>query len=318
MKIGLWVTVLMAIVAAGTTLSFAAAETPSKPVTFTFVRHPDQVEIKLGSQSVATYVVRSTRISRPHFVHLKTAAGLQVTRNDPPVEGRDPTDHAEMHPGLWLAFGDLAGADFWRNKGPRIQHERFVQEPQTTPEGGSFAVANRYVADGRTLCRETTRYRFVTRPNGWLLCWDTLLETTEPGIYFGDQEEMGLGVRVASPLRVKGGNGTITNSLGGNNEAGTWGKPAAWCDYTGTVNDRRVGITLMSASSNERQPWFHTRDYGLMVANPFGKNASAPEQLPLAPGKPVRLSFGVLIHEAPSAEVPNLAAEYEHFDRLAR
>ena len=30
---------------------------------------------------------------------------------------QDLDDHPTMHPGLWLAFGDINGADFWRNKG---------------------------------------------------------------------------------------------------------------------------------------------------------------------------------------------------------
>jgi len=168
------------------------------------------------------------------------------------------------------------------------------------------------------LCRETTRYRFLVRPNGWLLLWDTTFETTEHGVFFGDQEEMGLGVRVASALRVKGGQGTITNRLGGRDEAGTWGRQAAWCDTSGVVAERRVGVTIMSASANDRHPWFHTRDYGLMVANPFGKKAKAPERLPLEPGRPLRLCFGVFVHETSGDGVLNLVAEYEHFDKLVR
>lgn len=316
MRIVPLLTILATVVMAWAAFTVDAAEVSSEPPAFTFVRRPAQLDIKLGSQQLATYVFRSTRIARPHFTHLRTPSGLQVTRSDPPVEGQDPTDHADMHPGLWLAFGNLAGLDFWRNKGPCIEQERFVQEPQTSRNGGSFAVANRYIVDGRALCRETTRYRFLTRPNGWLMLWDTTFETTERGVFFGDQEEMGLGIRMASPLCVKGGQGTITNSLGGKNEAGTWGRQAAWCDYSGVVGGRRVGVTLMSASANDRHPWFHTRDYGLMVANPFGKSANAPERLPLWPDRPLRLCFGVFIHDTPSGESLNQGAEYEHFDHL--
>jgi hypothetical protein len=283
-----------------------------------FEAREDALLIRVNDQPLATYVYRDREILRPYFQDLRTPGGIPVTRHHPPREGVDPPDHATMHPGLWLAFGDLGGADFWRNQGPRIEHERFVEEPQAGGNGGSFAVADRYVVEERVLCRATTRYRFVTRPNGWLLLWDTTLETTEQGVFFGDQEEMGLGVRVASALRVQGGQGAITNSLGGRDEAGTWGRQAAWCDYSGMAGGRRVGVTIMSASANDRHPWFHTRDYGLMVANPFGKKVSAPERLPLAPGKPLRLSFGVFVHDTSSAEVPNLVAEYEHFDKLAR
>jgi len=283
-----------------------------------FESQGDSLLIRMNDQPLATYVYRDREILRPYFKDLCVPGGIQVTRHFPPREGVDPLDHATMHPGLWLAFGDLGGADFWRNKGPRIEHERFVEEPQTSRNGGSFAVATRYVADERVLCRETTRYRFLPRPNGWLLLWDTTFETTEQGVSFGDQEEMGLGIRMASALCVKGGQGTITNSLGGRNEAGTWGRQAAWCDYSGVVEGRRIGVTLMSASANDRLPWFHTRDYGLLVANSFGKNANlgAAGRLPLEPGKPLRLRFGVFIHDTASGAPLNAAAEYEHFDQL--
>ena len=49
----------------------------------------------------------------------------EVTRTHPPGDG-DATDHATMHPGVWLAFGNISGEDFWRNKariGPGV-HRR--------------------------------------------------------------------------------------------------------------------------------------------------------------------------------------------------
>ena len=54
-----------------------------------------------------------------------------------------------MHPGLWLAFGDVGGADFWRTKGA-VQHVGFVGKPEATRDGGTFAVRNRYRAAGTT------------------------------------------------------------------------------------------------------------------------------------------------------------------------
>ena len=45
---------------------------------------------------------------------------------------------------------------------------------------------------------------------------------SEKDFYFGDQEESGLAIRVASPLRVSGGNGTILNNRGDRNGAEIW------------------------------------------------------------------------------------------------
>ena len=110
---------------------------------------PKQVEITVGGRPVGAYVFRDGAIPRPYFAHLRAPGGAQVTRNHPPVRGKDATDHADFHPGLWLAFGDLGGTDFWRNKG-LVRHAGFIEPPQGGAGRGSFAVRNVYEADGRT------------------------------------------------------------------------------------------------------------------------------------------------------------------------
>jgi hypothetical protein len=109
---------------------------------------------------------------------------------------------------------------------------------------------------------------------------------------------MGLGVRVATPISVKGG-GTITSSDGLKNERQVWGKPADWCDYRGKVDGRVAGVLLMPDPGNFRRSWFHARDYGLLVANPFGKNAftrGEKSRVVVKKGETFRLRFGVLVY----------------------
>ncbi|MEQ8788421.1 MAG: hypothetical protein RIC55_19075 [Pirellulaceae bacterium] len=62
-------------------------------------------------------------------------------RNRPPVKGKDLDDAPTMHPGLWLAFGDIDCADFWRNNA-RVRHVRYAEEPQGGAGCGSFTVQN--------------------------------------------------------------------------------------------------------------------------------------------------------------------------------
>ena len=56
-------------------------------------------------------------------------------------------------------------------------------------------------------------------------------------------------------------------------ERQAWGKHADWCDYSGAVGGKDVGITLMTDPESFRKGWFHVRDYGLMVANPIERGA---------------------------------------------
>ncbi len=239
----------------------ARAESP-----VTFDQKDSSLQIQIGGKPFASYVWQDRNVLRPYFAHVHAPNGKQVTRNHPPVEGKDATDHAAMHPGVWLAFGDLGGADFWRNKAT-VKHVEFVERPNTTKDGGNFAVKNRYVSGEKTVCEETCRISITVRPWGYLIDWTS--EFTGPEDFsFGDQEEMGLGVRVATPLTVKNG-GHILNSDGSKNEKQVWGKQADWCDYSCKIDGQPVGVTLVPDPKNFRRSWFHARDYGVLVANSF-------------------------------------------------
>lgn len=113
--------------------------------------------------------------------------------------------------------------------------DKFLQEPEGGGHEASFATRDRYLdQQGRdTICWQDTHYRFRRVPRGIVLDWDAEFYHQEREITFGDQEESGLALRIASPLRVQGGNGRIVNDRGEQNGTGTWGKPFRWIDYSG-------------------------------------------------------------------------------------
>jgi hypothetical protein len=201
-----------------------------------------------------------------------------------------------------MAFGDLSGADNWRLQA-KVVHERFVQRPQGSAGRGGFTVENRYLdaAGETTICREVRRLDFHVLPSGWLLAWDSTFSSESGGFTFGDQEEMGLGVRVATPLAVVSGRGgRILDAQGRRNEQDARGKVASWCDYSGPLEDRFAGVTIFSHPENFRPSWQHVRNYGLLVANPFGRNALTGGEISrvaVKPGESLRLRFGVFVHE---------------------
>jgi methane monooxygenase PmoA-like len=273
------------------------------------VKEETRLVITAGTRSVATYVFADDTIPRPYFTAMHAPGGAEVTRRHPPREGTDATDHPTMHPGLWLAFGDLGGADFWRNQG-RVEQERFTTEPQVKADVLRFAVRNRYLDKERVVCQEDAAYSLSVAGGGYLLSWDSTFSGSEP-FAFGDQEEMGLGIRLATPLCVKGASGTITTSEGKRNEKEAWGTQAAWCDYSGVSDGRRVGILLVPHGENFRPSWLHVRDYGLAVANPFGRKAftrGEASRVEIKPGERLRLRFGLWIYDAPAGEEPDFSS----------
>ena len=281
-----------------------AKTTPKKTKTgVQFQTREGEVTILINGQIVGTYVHNDPVTLRPFFKNIRTLSGVQVTRNHPPVEGVDDGDHASMHPGIWMAFGDISGSDFWRNRA-HVVHERFITKPSGGKYSGSFSVSNRFETNaGKLICRQTVTHAIRHAKDGWLLTYDCDF-TAPTDFYFGDQEEMGLGVRLATLLIEKNG-GQLRNSAGQVGAKSTWGQPAIWCDYSGNIDGKWAGITILANGKTPRVPWWHNRNYGLMVANQFGRKAmkqGEKSQYKVKGGSTLQLSFTVIIHEQENSE----------------
>jgi hypothetical protein len=270
----------------------------------------DRVVVSRHGERVGDFVFRDDKILRPYFANGFAPGGVRVTRNQPPVEGVDAMDHDTMHPGVWLGFGDVSGVDFWRNQG-RIVHERFVEPPAIQGEaqagedhvfqsrGVSFTTESTLRDEkDRTLGLVITRIRVQATGGQTLLIWDSTFRATEDSLRFGDQEEMGFGGRVATPLTEKNG-GQLRSSTGAVSAKSTWGQEADWCDYSGTVAGQPRGLTLMAGARNVRRSWWHNRDYGVFVANAFGRSAmkqGEPATTVVPRGESMRLTYGAVFH----------------------
>ncbi len=224
-----------------------------------------------------------------------------------------------MHPGLWLAFGDISGNDFWRNKA-RVKHAGFIREPHADEKYAGFTVRNQYLSNGKIVCEEACKITIFNRPAGYLIVWDCEFSSDTESFYFGDQEEMGLGVRLATPIVVKNNKGgRILDDQGNINEKNIWGKPSLWCDYAGPIGDVFAGVMIMPDPDNFAPSRWHVRDYGFMTANPFGKDAfnlGAPGKVTVSKGKHFCLSFGILLHSSNNEEAIDLDAAYKDYLKI--
>ena len=277
-----------------------------------------QLVITVDERPIAAYIHTDAIIPRPYFAHVRTLNDRQVTRHHPPDADQDRTDHATMHPGIWMAFGDLDGADFWRNKAA-IVHKRFLSEPTGGPGIGSFVEEKLYHrANGSLICEEEFRCSILVRGNGYLIVWDSLFRGDRE-FSFGDQEEMGLGLRVATPLsEVEGGQ--LRDSQGRRGANQIWSNSAKWCDSSGTIEDQNLGMTLICHPENFRESWMHARDYGFVAANAFGRHAmnkGKPSRVTVKPGENLRLRYGVWVHSSPAGETPDYEAAYDDFVKFS-
>jgi hypothetical protein len=211
-----------------------------------------------------------------------------------------------------------------------VRHAEFISKPAGGAGEGAFAVRNEYLDQkdpSKIVCEENARYTFSIRPAGYLLQWDSTFSSDQE-FAFGDQEEMGIAFRVATPLRVGAsgegdappGNGRILDSAGRRNEEQVWGNSADWCDYSGTMAGQHVGMTIFSHPDNFRPSWHHARNYGFVAANPFGRKAfgkGETSRIVVQPGKTLRLRFAILLHAGPEGSAPDLRSSYADYLELA-
>lgn len=293
---------------------------PAAEISFD-TRNPGTITACVGDQPVADYVYANGRINRPYIWNVRTTDGIQVSRDYPPVEGRERTDHSLIHPGIWMSFKEIGGLNFWH--GENHCFTAVIEKASVVDGVGSFTVENLYCeGDDKATARvrETCRLRFLVMEGGWLLIWESAFRGLVDDAVFGDQEEMGLGIRVATEISgVKGGR--ILNSNGRRTEKEAWGKTADWCDYSGRMDGGWVGMAILAGNDNFRRSWFHARDYGLLLANPFGRQAfqAGPRsEVKISRDTPLRLTFGVYIHSAEEEHDTDIAALYREFSPLTR
>lgn len=105
-----------------------------------------------------------------------------------------------------------------------------------------------------------------------------------------------IGVRVADTMDVEDG-GRVVNSKGLVNEEEAMGQHADWLDYSGTVVDKSVGVTLMPHPDNPPSPYF-VRNYGTILSN-----FTLDGPYTLKDGDTLLQRFRILVHEGTADDV---------------
>ena len=214
------------------------------------------------------------KYKKPFLWPVNAEGGVGITRDWPMGEADKSADHPH-HKSLWTAYGDVNGVDCWAEGGNSgFQRTDNVTWGSGDAYGWIRAVNIWEDKDHKPILQEEREYRFYRSPAGQRL-FDVAVTFRAPygDVKFGDTKEGGLiGVRIHDSLRERGGSGTVTTAAGIVGATAAWGKPAAWCDYSGTLEGAGVrGLTVFDHPGNLRHPTtWHIRDYGLMGANCFG------------------------------------------------
>ncbi|MFP4056119.1 MAG: PmoA family protein [Candidatus Brocadiia bacterium] len=260
--------------------------------------------------------------ARPFFYPLYGPEQTPITRSYPLVDNvpGETTDHPH-HKSLWVAHGDVSGADNWsEEKGHGRQVSRRVKELSDGPVAALLRQDLDWVSNrGKKLCSEEREVRvYAASPEERIMDLSVTFKATSRKVTFGDTKEGGLcSVRVATSMD---GNkdGSIENSYGAIGEDETWGRRAVWCDYSGPVRGKLVGIAVFDTPTNFRYPtYWHVRDYGLMTANPFGISYFQPDsgetgEYTLKAGEQLRFDYRIFIHLG-DASVARVREKYHDY-----
>lgn len=265
-----------------------------------FEERSNGLEITVDGKPFASYHKPSAKIPRPFLANVYAPSGVKATRNHPPIEGTDSMDHATYHPGVWMAYAGINGNDYWRLK-QRMAHDRYLGKMKSGRGEGAFTVRSAFLdTEGAVVAKETVNYTVLAREAYTLLIVRSEIASEKSDLVFGDDQEYGFGIRARKELEERSG-GRILNAEGRTTAEKTYGRAAQWCDYSGKVDGELLGLMVMTDPMNFSPSWFHNRDYGLVVANPFGRKKVAggtQSSVSVKKGEALKLGFALAVYSS--------------------
>ncbi len=295
---------------------------------------------RAGADEAAVYRYGGD-LAKPILWPLKAPNNKEITRDWPmrlPVSGILKEDHPHQK-SAWFTYGDvipegmeikhkgkgIEGIDFWA-EGPGCGRIACVGTSGYHNEGDHCGVKTHNEwrdADGTKILDEDRTIEFFNYEKARLFIVNIDLCASVVPITFGDTKEGAFGVRVAHSLREDSrGKGRITNSAGKVGEKLCWGHIADWCDYSGPVEGETAGIAIFASPDNPLPSCWHSRAYGLMAANPFGRVKSGfpdmkdnKDRFRLAKDEHLKLRYGIFIHMGDGKE-GKVAEAYELFRKM--
>lgn len=246
--------------------------------------------------------------------------GAEMTRAFPmkDVPG-EKHDHPHQR-SIWFTHGDVNGIDFWsENKGHgSIAHREYLRL-EADDDHAVITTRNDWLdSAGKKILEDIRDVTFHAGQNWRSIDFDLTLKASEGPVKFGDTKEGSMGIRIPTVMDVNSQHGGHILNSEGKTDKEAWGQPAAWVDYSGTVDGQRVGIAFFNHPSSFRYPTrWHVRDYGLFAANPFGlrdfvgkKDVDGSHTLDQ--GDSLTLRYRIVFHtgDATAANVAELFGQY--------
>jgi hypothetical protein len=318
-------------------------ETLKKGVILVDYRDQNKVDVFIDGDVFTSYIYPG-ELAKPVLFPVRSAKGTVITRGYPlkPREG-ERIDHPHQV-GVWFAFEDVNGSNFWKGIDARILH-RGVKRAESREALGVLEIAADWqikAEDGtwHTLLQEKTIFEFSGDENTRTIERITQLTAQEDEIIFTDIKDGLLGIRLARELELpsdeahiliaadgepgeepvldtEGINGRYLNSEGIEGYE-VWGKRADWVRLSSRIDDEEIAVTVFDHPGNFGFPsYWHARDYGLLAVNNLGarafdENAEAVS-VRLQPGESTTFRHRIYITSGELVDARALDAVSEEF-----
>ena len=266
-------------------------------------------------------------VCRPYLFPVLTPGGQRLTRGYPAEEVEGENQDHYHHRGIYVAHGLVNGVNLWdESTGHGAMLQRGDPEVGVADGVGSIdGIVDWFGPEGERLLEEQRSIRIAAEGELRILDHRSEMRMKYGDVTFGDTKEGGLfSIRVPTSMDAKE-KGRIENSEGqvydsGQGEETTWGKSAAWVDYSGPLsNGEEWGHTVVDHRDNPLHPThWHVRGYGLFTANAFGLHdfkgdAAVDGSLTVAASDTAVFHYRLIIHPGRGVGNPRIGELIDEF-----
>lgn len=232
-------------------------------------------------------------LSRPNFFPVYSPSGRPVTTNC--------AYRYNHHKSIFIGHAKVNGVNFFHDNSPArgALGDVLLQSHESRTTGSSIELEteNDWITKaGELFLKEDRDIVWTPGEQVHVLDISSSLVSQVGDIVFEQDVHSYIGIRVADSMDVEDG-GRVVNSIGQVNEEEAMGESADWLDYSGTVVDKSVGVTLMPHRDNPPSCFF-VRNYGTILSN-FAY--SGPYTLKA--GETLAQRFRILVHEGAADDV---------------
>ncbi len=295
------------------------------------VQGDDRIDVTIDGRPFTSYLygesLRYTRqgreqtVGKPTLYPLYSPSGIRVNRGHPLVKVEGESDEHPHHVSIIFCYDQVNGNDFWAPKPPTVvRHVKITKMTGGTGRGTLSTIIHWIDKQGKVVLEEQRTMVFIAAgQDEYAIDFDIDLIAQDTKVVFTDTKEGGFGVRVADWMReyVKKdwfgnerlGTGMYTNSQGEQSQGNTWGRRAKWVKLDANKDGKEVGIAIFHHPSSVNYPtYWHSRGYGLFMANPLGQLAFQKGRkvenptalnLTLQPGQKAHFGFRLLVYDGP-------------------